>query len=59
MSCSVKDASVSTPPPGETGTAMLTRLHVKGYKSLNDAEVALKPLTLLVDAEHRGHRATC
>ena len=25
---------------------MLTRLHVKGYKSLIDVEVALKPLTL-------------
>ena len=28
------------------GKAMLTRLHVKGYKSLIDAEVALEPLTL-------------
>ena len=26
---------------------MLSRLHVKGYKSLIDAEVALKPLALL------------
>ena len=26
---------------------MLTRLHVKGYKSLIDIDVALKPLTLL------------
>ena len=26
---------------------MLNRLHVKGYKFLNDAEVALKLLTLL------------
>lgn len=26
---------------------MLNRLHVKGYKSLTDVEMALKPLTLL------------
>ena len=33
---------------------MLTRLRVKGYKSLNDVEVALKPLTLLFGANAAG-----
>ena len=33
---------------------MLTRLHVKGYKSLIDVEVALKPLTLLFGPNTAG-----
>ena len=33
---------------------MLTRLHVKGYKSLVDVEVALKPLTLLFGPNAAG-----
>ena len=33
---------------------MLTRLHVKGYKSLSDVEVALKPLTLLFGPNAAG-----
>ena len=33
---------------------MLSRLHVKGYKSLIDAEVALKPLTLLFGPNAAG-----
>ena len=33
---------------------MLSRLHVKGYKSLIDAEVALKPLTLLFGPNTAG-----
>ena len=33
---------------------MLTRLHVKGYKSLIDVEVALKPLTILFGPNAAG-----
>ena len=33
---------------------MLSRVHVKGYKSLRDVEVALKPLTLLIGPNSAG-----
>ncbi len=38
---------------------MLTRFHIKGFKSLADVEVALEPLTALVgpNATRDNHKA--